>query len=83
MVFNRTEIPNQMSFSPYRQREVSVFTELIFEQSRYCLTIVPPQPNSHPENVKDERKMKKRRGQRRTLLKTTSTPSLHSFLIQE
>ena len=53
MVCIRTEDQNQMSFSPYRLREVSVLTELILGHPRYRFTDVPPQPNSPPGNVSD------------------------------
>jgi hypothetical protein len=50
-VCNRTENQNQASFSPYGQREISVLTELTLGHSRYCLTNVPPQPNSPSNSV--------------------------------
>ena len=47
----RTENQNQASFSPYSQREISVLTELTLGHLRYCLTDVPPQPNSPSNSV--------------------------------
>jgi len=49
----RTENTNQVSFSPFGPREVSVLTELTLGHLRCCLTDVPPQPNSPPDNVFD------------------------------
>ena len=46
-----TENQNQASFSPYSQREISVLTELTLGHLRYCLTDVPPQPNSPSNSV--------------------------------
>ncbi len=46
----RTENQNQMSFSPFGLHEISVLIELILGHVRYCLTDVPPQPNSPPES---------------------------------
>ena len=43
--------PGQTSFYPFILREVSVRTELILGHLCYCLTDVPPQPNSPSENV--------------------------------
>src|SRR5687767_9735983 len=47
----RTENKNQISFSPFGLREVSVLTELILGHLRYLVTDVPPQPNSPSERV--------------------------------
>eukprot|EP01045_Picozoa_sp_COSAG04_P014234 COSAG04_NODE_1053_length_8548_cov_1599.678542_4_plen_164_part_00 len=47
----RTENQNQMSFYPFVPHEISVLIELILGHLRYCLTDVPPQPNSPPDNV--------------------------------
>ena len=46
-----TENQNQMSFSPFGLHEISVLIELILGHLRYCLTDVPPQPNSPPDYV--------------------------------
>ena len=40
-----------MSFSPFGQHEISVLIELTVGHLRYCLTDVPPQPNSPPDLV--------------------------------
>jgi hypothetical protein len=47
----RTENQNQMSFYPFVLHEISVLIELILGHLRYCLTDVPPQPNSPPDSV--------------------------------
>ena len=47
----RTENQNQMSFYPFVLHEISVLIELILGHLRYCLTDVPPQPNSPPDVV--------------------------------
>ena len=47
----RTENQRQTSFSPFSLHEISVLIELILGHLRYCLTDVPPQPNSPPDNV--------------------------------
>ena len=47
----RTENQNQVSFSPFGLREISVLSELTVGHLRYSLTDVPPQPNSPPDNV--------------------------------
>ena len=44
-----TENQNQVSFSPFGLREISVLTELTLGHLRYHLTDVPPQPNSPPD----------------------------------
>ena len=46
-----TENQNQASFSPFSLHEISVLVELTLGHLRYCLTDVPPQPNSPPDNV--------------------------------
>ena len=46
-----TENQNQMSFYPFVLHEISVLIELTLGHLRYCLTDVPPQPNSPPDNV--------------------------------
>ena len=46
-----TENQNQVSFSPFGLREISVLTELTLGHLRYHLTDVPPQPNSPPDVV--------------------------------
>ena len=46
-----TENTSQISMCPYALREISVLTELILGHLCYCLTDVPPQPNSPPDNV--------------------------------
>ena len=51
VVCNRTEIQNQAGFSPFRLHEISVLIEPTLGHLRYCLTDVPPQPNSPPDNV--------------------------------
>ena len=47
----RTENQNQVSFSPFGLREISVLSELTVGHLRYSLTDVPPQPNSPPDHV--------------------------------
>ena len=47
----RTENQNQVSFYPFVLHEISVLIELTFGHLRYCLTDVPPQPNSPPDYV--------------------------------
>jgi len=49
-----TEHPNQMSFYPSVPHEISVLIELILGHLCYCLTDVPPQPNSPPDTVLSE-----------------------------
>ena len=46
-----TENISQISICPYAPREISVLTELILGHLCYCLTDVPPQPNSPPNYV--------------------------------
>ena len=46
-----TENTSQISICPYALREISVLTELILGHLCYCLTDVPPQPNSPPDSV--------------------------------
>ena len=45
----RTENQNQRSFSPFGLQEISVLFELLLGHLCYCLTDVPPQPNSPPD----------------------------------
>ena len=47
----RTENQNQASFSPFGLQEISVLFELALGHLCYCLTDVPPQPNSLPDYV--------------------------------
>ena len=47
----RTENQRQASFSPFSLHEISVLIELTLGHLRYCLTDVPPQPNSPPDYV--------------------------------
>jgi len=53
MVCIHTENQNQMSFYPFVPLEISVLNELILGHLRYCLTDMPPQPNSLTGNVFD------------------------------
>jgi hypothetical protein len=46
-----TENQNQVSFYPFVLQEISVLFELTLGHLRYCLTDVPPQPNSPSDNV--------------------------------
>ena len=46
-----TENQNQVSFYPFVLHEISVLIELTLGHLCYCLTDVPPQPNSPPDNV--------------------------------
>ena len=46
-----TENQNQVSFSPFGLQEISVLFELTVGHLRYCITDVPPQPNSPPDRV--------------------------------
>ena len=50
-VGTRTGGRNQTSICPFALREISVLAELVLGHLRYCLTDVPPQPNSPPDNV--------------------------------
>ena len=47
----RTENQNQRSFYPFVLQEISVLFELLLGHLCYCLTDVPPQPNSPPDYV--------------------------------
>ena len=47
----RTENQNQVSFYPFVLHEISVLIELTLGHLCYCLTDVPPQPNSPPDCV--------------------------------
>ena len=51
MVCIHTENQNQTSIYPFVLLEISVLNELVLGHLRYCLTDVPPQPNSPPDNV--------------------------------
>ena len=57
-----TENQNQVSFSPFGLREISVLTELTLGHLRYHLTDVPPQPNSPPDYVSRTDRPAVRRG---------------------
>ena len=46
-----TENQNQRSFYPFVLQEISVLFELLLGHLCYCLTDVPPQPNSPPDYV--------------------------------
>ena len=46
-----TENQNQVSFYPFVLHEISVLIELTLGHLCYCLTDVPPQPNSPPDIV--------------------------------
>jgi hypothetical protein len=48
-----TENQNQGNFYPFVLQEISVLHELPFGHLRYCLTDVPPQPNSPSDHVID------------------------------
>ncbi|KAL7462353.1 hypothetical protein ACHAXS_002824 [Conticribra weissflogii] len=47
----RTGYQNQVSFYPFVLHEISVLIELTLGHLCYCLTDVPPQPNSPPDVV--------------------------------
>ena len=49
-----TENTGQTSICSYAPREISVLTELILGHLCYCLTDVPPQPNSPSKNFSAE-----------------------------
>ena len=51
MVCIHTENQNQGDFCPFTLREISVLAESPLGHLRYCLTDVPPQPNSPLDNV--------------------------------
>src|SRR3982751_6096133 len=51
MVCIHTENQNQGGFYPFVLLEISVLNEPPLGHLRYCLTDVPPQPNSPPDNV--------------------------------
>ena len=51
MVCIHTENQNQGGFYPFVLLEISVLHEPPLGHLRYCLTDVPPQPNSPPDNV--------------------------------
>ena len=46
-----TEDRNQEGMCPFALHEISVLIEPSLGHLRYCLTDVPPQPNSPPDNV--------------------------------
>ena len=46
-----TENQNQRSFYPFVLHQISVLIELLLGHLCYCLTDVPPQPNSPPDLV--------------------------------
>ena len=46
-----TENQSQRSFYPFVLHEISVLIELLLGHLCYCLTDVPPQPNSPPDYV--------------------------------
>src|SRR3546814_10730150 len=50
----RTENQNQDSFYPFVPHEISFLIELTLGHLCYCLTDVPPQPNSPPDVVRSE-----------------------------
>ena len=59
MVCIRAENPNQKDISPFRRQQISVLFESFFGHLCYCLTDVPPQPNSQSQYVTNkDRKMK-------------------------
>lgn len=51
MVCIHTENQNQGDFYPFILLEISVLHESPLGHLCYCLTDVPPQPNSPPDNV--------------------------------
>jgi hypothetical protein len=51
MVCIHTENQNQGDFYPFVLLEISVLNESPLGHLRYCLTDVPPQPNSPTDNV--------------------------------
>ena len=51
MVCIHTENQNQGGFYPFILLEISVLNEPPLGHLRYCLTDVPPQPNSPSDNV--------------------------------
>src|SRR5271154_5870946 len=53
-VGTHTEGPNQGGVCPFALHEISVLVEPPFGHLRYCLTDVPPQPNSPSDNVSDQ-----------------------------
>ena len=54
MVCIHTENQNQGDFCPFTLREISRLAEPPLGHLRYCLTDVPPQPNSPLDNVNNE-----------------------------
>ena len=45
------KIKIKRAFSPFGQHKISVLTELTLGHLRYHLTDVPPQPNSHSDDI--------------------------------
>ena len=50
-VYIHTENQNQAGIAPSGQHEISVLVEPTLLHLRYCLTDVPPQPNSPADDV--------------------------------
>ena len=71
-----TENQNQGGFSPYGQLEISVLDEPPLGHLRYCLTDVPPQPNSPPDYVIDLDPAASAVNARRWAAKPASTSSI-------
>ena len=67
------ENQNQGGFYPYVLLEISVLNEPPLGHLRYCLTDVPPQPNSPPDNVFDLDQRTRRFNTRRWAVKPAST----------
>jgi len=70
-----TENQNQGGFCPYALLEISVLNEPPFGYLRYCLTDVPPQPNSPPDNVFDVDQFAKNFYSRNRVVRLASTLS--------
>ena len=68
-----TENQNQGGFYPYVLLEISVLNEPPLGHLRYCLTDVPPQPNSPPDNVFDLDRYARYLNTRRWAVKPAST----------
>ena len=68
-----TENQNQGGFYPYVLHEISVLMEPPLGHLRYCLTDVPPQPNSPPDNVFDLDQYTRYLNTRRWAVKPAST----------
>ena len=69
------ENQNQGGFYPYVLLEISVLNEPPLGHLRYCLTDVPPQPNSPPDNVFDLDRHSRYLNSRRWAVKPASTLS--------